>query len=98
MDDFLLPPPNDHLDCLVEVYMLKEEARMLSDEILVEYVSETSRDIEINIDSENAMASFFNTGKLSLYNRKILENCYILIKNYLCVSEDGEICHTLVIN
>lgn len=96
MDDFLLPQ-TDEVDCLIEIHGLKEQAKVLDDEYLVEFVSEVSRDTEITIETELAMASFFNTGRLTRNNRKILEAYYVLLKNYLCVSEDGEICQTRMI-
>lgn len=77
--------------------MLKEESKLLSAGTLIEFVSEISQDLEITPETENAMAAYFNTGRLNTENRKVLENCYVLLKNFLCIAEDGEICQTLMV-
>jgi len=74
--------------------MLKQQAKMESDEDLVDFVTEYSNSVELTTQTELAMSSFFNTGHLNYKNRVILENCYVLLKNYLCIGLDGQIYQT----
>lgn len=98
MDDFLLPPPSDLSDCLVEAHILKQEAIFLDDYELVNFVSQYSDYITITEETQNAISNYFNKGRLSKTNRDLIENCYVLLKNYLCIGLDGQIYQTLMVD
>jgi hypothetical protein len=95
MFDDLMDPP-DCLDCMMDIHKLKEEAKILPNETLVEVIVEFSTTVAMNDETELALTKFFNYGTLDPNERQLIENCYVLLKNYLCVDiEDGEIRYTV---
>jgi len=94
MFDDLLEPP-DYLDCMLEIYNLKAEAKLLSDECLVQEVMEISSGIERTPETDESMSRFFNYGSLEYADRRIVENCYVLLKNFLCLDTNGDVYQTL---
>lgn len=78
------------VDCILEVDEIASKANFLSNEKLVNFIMEWDTNVEIDEDAQIALNEFFNTGELSMGNRKTLENCYILMRNCLCWGEDED--------
>lgn len=83
MFEELLAEP-DLLDCLLEAHVLKEDARRLSDQRLVEHVVDLAGIVETSKETDLAISRYFNMGILGEQDRSTLENCYVLTKNCLC--------------
>lgn len=88
----------DLLDCMLEIHNLKEESKSVPNEKLVSFVVDFANNVDINHDTEMALSRFFNTGSLSNNDRILIENCYVLMKNYLCVNTQGEIYKTFILH
>jgi hypothetical protein len=78
------------VDCILEIDEIASKATFLSNEKLVNFIMDWDTNIEIGEDAQLALNEFFNTGKLCKENRKVLENCYILMRNCLCWGEDED--------
>ena len=83
----------DCLDCILDLHSLKESSRNRSDEDLVADVIETTLSVQIEPDkrTNEAIKEFYNKGKLSHDSRIVIENCYVLLNNSFCISEEGDI-------
>ena len=93
----LLPPTPDVLECMLEIHQLKSKAMSMSDEQLVIFISSHSTNVVLTNETEEVLGKFFMKGELSKEDRKIAEDCYVLLKNYLCVDPSGEVYYTQLI-
>jgi hypothetical protein len=87
----------DILDSLSEVFILKEKSVTLTDEKLIDFVIEYTVNLDTDQETKDAIASFFNKGKLSFDQRKVLENCYINLNTKICLDlKTGEMLYTFM--
>jgi len=96
MFDELMEEP-DILDCMLEIHELKEEAKYISDEKLVDTIVDYTSSVKTTPETDVAISRYFNLGSISVEDREKLENCYVLLKNYLCFDDKGAIFTTYLL-
>jgi len=80
----------DEIDCMVQRFKLKKEAREFSTDVLVNYIAECENFFQINEDFDEIVLNYWNDSLISKVDREMLEDLYVLMK-VTCIGEDGVI-------
>lgn len=78
-------------ECLVEIFKLKEELSNISDEDLIDEVSDLTMNASFCPVVDADIESYFCHAKLDTEERKRIEACYILYHGQLVVKTDGRV-------
>lgn len=93
-DDLFGDYAPDQIDCLLDVYLLKEEVKSISSSTLVDTIMHYLDTLEVSEGTNSAINRYLKSGTVNNEDRKVLENCYIILRNDFCINQDGEVCAT----